>query len=96
MAYMYEHDPYLEHRYFILNCPEIFQGDHYSETWAWLVDSLAESDRLLKRTAIRGMCRMGDAGRHYLEEFLASPQGKNAEIAELIRQELECEWGPDR
>ncbi|WP_378954475.1 HEAT repeat domain-containing protein [Pelosinus sp. sgz500959] len=96
LSYMYEHDPYLEHRSFILDCPEIFHSDHYTATWNWLVDSLDQSDRLLKIAAVRGMCRMGEAGRHYLKELLELALDEDRQMTELIRQEIDLEWRPDR
>jgi hypothetical protein len=93
LTYMYEHDPYLEHRHFILHSAEIFHKDHYKETWNWLVDSFAEEDPVVKLAAIRGLCRMGASGQRYLEKIGNSPLVIDRKIAKLIWQELECAWG---
>lgn len=90
LSYLYSHDPCKMHRYFILSCPEIYR---HQETFEWLVENMELADPLLRLAAVRGMGRMGEAGRQYLKVALESPLGADRDLAEIIQQELDKNGG---
>lgn len=90
LSYLYNHDPCKMHRYFILSCPEIYR---HQGTFEWLVENIELADPLLRLAAVRGMGRMGEAGRQYLRATLESPLGDDEDLAEIIQQELEKNGG---
>ncbi|WP_170291869.1 HEAT repeat domain-containing protein [Heliobacterium mobile] len=90
LAYLYEHDPCTSHRYYIFTCSEIYR---HRETFDWLVENLEQPDRLLQLAAVRGMTKMGAAGRDYLEAFLDSLPNDDEELKQIIGQELDRNGG---
>lgn len=85
LTYLYANDKSAMQRYFILGCPEIYR---HAETVYWLIENLEQSEPLLKLAAVRGLMRMGQQGRLYLQSLLDVPDGAKNDVTELIRQEL--------
>lgn len=80
LSYLYENDPEKRHRYHILACREICR---HPQGFKWLKENLGEQDALLQTAAIRGLCALGAAGLHALDEAVGS-RPNDARLREMV------------
>ena len=90
LAYLYRYDQSPKNRYHILACSEIYG---YSTTMDWLQENIKGTDPLLQWAAAKGLGKMGEVGRQYLQEIYEVALENDERLAEIIHQELDQNGG---